>query len=74
MKAIKDILTGKDGQTHDIGRWAGAASFICALGLEIYVVVYKGQPFDVTQFGLGIAAVAGGIGALLKLKAETEPT
>jgi len=73
MKALRDILTGKDGATHDIGRWAGALSFLCGLGLEIYVVVWKGQPFDFTQFGVGIAAMAAGVGAMLKIKETTEP-
>ena len=73
MNPLKDILTGVDGVTHDLGRWAGALSFLIGLGLEVYVVVYKSQPFDFTQFGLGVAAMAAGIGAMLKLKADTEP-
>ena len=73
MKFVTDLLTGIDGKTHDLGRWAGALSFISGVSLEIYVVGWKGQPFDFTQFGLGIAAMATGIGALLRLKQDTEP-
>jgi hypothetical protein len=73
VKALRDVLTGIDGSTHDLGRWAGAASFVCGLGLEVFVVVWKSQPFDFTQFGLGVAAMAAGIGAMLKLKSTTEP-
>lgn len=73
LRWLNDILTGKDGVTHDMGRWMGVLSFLSGLGLEVYVIVVKGQPFDFTQFGLGIAAMAAGIGALLKLKEGTEP-
>lgn len=73
MKWLRDILTGKDNSTHDMGRWMGVVSFLSGIGLEIYVIVIKGQPFDFTQFGVGIAAIAGGIGALIKLKESTEP-
>lgn len=73
MKALRDLLTGRDGLTHDLGRWMGAASFLVGLGLEIYVVVWKSQPFDFLTFGAGVAALAAGIGAMLKLKEGTEP-
>lgn len=72
MGFISNILTGKDNKTHDFGRVAGAASLLTGLGLEIYAV-YKGQPFDMQAFGIGVAAMATGIGALLKLKETTEP-
>jgi hypothetical protein len=73
MKALRDILTGIDGTTHDIGRWMGAVSFVVGLGLQVYVVVWRSQPFDFLTFGAGVAALAGGIGAMLALKAKTEP-
>ena len=73
MKFVTDLLTGVDNKTYDLGRWAGALSFISGIGLEIYVVGWKGQPFDFTQFGLGVAAMATGIGAMLRLKQDTEP-
>lgn len=73
MKPLRDILTGKDGITHDIGRWAAVASILTGLGLQIYAVGWRGQPFDMLAFGGGIGALAAGIGALLKLKEGTEP-
>lgn len=73
MKPLRDILTGKDGETHDIGRWAAMASIVTGLGLEVYAVGWRGQPFDMLAFGGGIGALATGIGALLKLKEGTEP-
>ena len=72
MSIIKQLLTGVDGETHDIGRWGGVISFAVGLGLEIFAVV-ETKPFDFMAYGLGVAAMATGIGALLRLKKDTEP-
>jgi hypothetical protein len=73
MKALNDILTGKDNETHDFGRWLAMLSILVGLGLEIYVVVARGEKFDMMAFGGGIAALVTGVGVLLKLKKDTEP-
>jgi hypothetical protein len=73
MSIVKDLLTGIDGETHDIGRWLGALSGLTSIGLTVYDVVINHTHFDCQAFGIGVAALATGIGALLKLKAETEP-
>ncbi len=74
MKFIKDILTGIDNQTYDIGR----ASFLCALlsflGLEIYAVVWKNAPFDLQAFGIAFGTMIAALGAALNLKSKTEPS
>ena len=70
---IKDMLTGIDNQTFDVGRVSGILGLLVFLGLEIYVVVWKSLPFDMTAFGIAFAAMIAALGAALKLKAETEP-
>jgi hypothetical protein len=72
MSITKNLLTGRDGETHDIGRYAAAASYLTGLGLQIFVVL-RGAPFDFTAFGVGIGALSAGIGAMLNLKKDTEP-
>jgi len=69
---LKDLVTGKDGVTHDIGRWGGMVAFLSGLGFQGYSL-YQGQPFDMLNFGTGIGALAAGVGAMLKLKETTEP-
>ena len=63
MKFLKDIFTGVDGDTYDIGRVGSA------LGLVSFVVfagwsVYQGKAFDCIAFGTGYGAVmaASGLG------------
>ena len=69
---LRDLVTCKDGLTHDIGRWGGAIALLTGLALQVWAVA-KGQPFDMLQFGTGIGALAAGVGAMLKLKESTEP-
>ena len=73
MEAIRHLLTGADNRTHDIGRWMAALCTLVGLGLQVYAVGWKGQPFDFQAFGVGCGALAAGIGGMLKLKADTEP-
>jgi hypothetical protein len=73
MGFLNNISTGKDNKTHDIGRVAAIACIVVGLGLQIYAVGWKGQLFDMQAFGLGVGAMAAGIGAMLKLKERSEP-
>ena len=72
MQAFRDIVTCRDGKTHDIGRWGGALALLSGIAFQGYAL-YKGQPFDMLNFGAGIGALAAGVGAMLKLKETTEP-
>jgi hypothetical protein len=69
---VKQLLTGKDNKTHDIGRWMIFISFIVGLGLEVYSVVGE-KVFDLQQFGVGVGVMLAGFGAGTKLKETTEP-
>ncbi len=73
MYFLKSMLTGVDNETHDFGRYIGVLSILVALGLQVYVVVFKGQSFDLQNYGIGIGALVAGLGAMLKLKESTEP-
>ena len=72
-KVIKDMVTGKDNQTHDVIRWLAVLTFITSLGLTIYVVVLKDRPFNIQEFGIAVSTIFASIGAALKLKETTEP-
>ncbi len=72
-KFLVDILTGKDGNTFDMGRilWAwGVVSFTALAG---YGVVHQHEHFDAVAYGGGFAAVLAAGGAALGFKSHTEP-
>jgi len=71
-KFVKDIFTGIDGQTFDIGRvlWA----FSTVFSHIVYgVAIYRGLTFDWVSYGAGNAAIHTTFGANLLMKANTEP-
>ena len=69
---LKQLLTESDNQTQDVFRWLALLSVLVGLGLSIYVVVWKNQPFDLMQFGTGVGAMLMGAGVAMKLKPETK--
>jgi fluoride ion exporter CrcB/FEX len=76
---IHDCLTGKDGTTYDPARVAGYtggfATLATFLGNSIYITITT-HHFDMQAFGIGGAAILGGIAAVafgVKAKATTEP-
>jgi hypothetical protein len=71
---LKQLVTGKDNQTHDIVRWAALLGVIQALGLTIYDVVGNNIHFDLQNFGIGMGALLGATGAALGMKKDTEPS
>lgn len=73
LEALRQMVTGKDNSTHDVGRWFAVLGGLTGIGLSIYDVVHNGVHFDMQSFGLGMAAMATGVGAMLKLKEGTEP-
>jgi hypothetical protein len=73
MSVLNNLLTGKDNETHDIGRWLCIIYSAVGIGLVLYTVIGRGEAFSLEQFGIGTAAIAGGFGAFLKLKESTEP-
>ena len=73
MKFFRDILTGKDNKTHDIGRFIWLLGCLAFLVFEGFVVFYK-KEFDMTSFGVGFGGLLMTGGGALLLKQSTEPT
>jgi hypothetical protein len=66
------LLTGKDGQSLDLGRvmWVITAfSHIAYTAWQAASV----KVFDPTAFATGAGIIAGGFGANILMKAQTEP-
>lgn len=66
---IKQLLTESDNITHDIYRYLAVFSIISGLCFQA-IAVWKGQPFDMQQFGIGVGALFAGVGVALGLKKE----
>lgn len=68
---LLQLLTGADNKTHDLRPWLALVSCLIGFGLEIYSVGFKGQAFDIQNFGIGVGALLTGYGAAMKLGGDT---
>lgn len=60
---IKTLLTEDEADTkYDPLRIAFAIGFVTLIGLQIFAVTVKGQPFDPLSFGGALGAFIGGTG------------
>jgi hypothetical protein len=71
-KFFRDIFTGRDNRTYDIGRVLWFQAIQAFIAISIYAL-YKGGVFDPVTWGAGLAALLGGGGAAIGLKSTTEP-
>lgn len=72
-KFFKDIFTGRDNRTYDMGRVLWFQSVQAFILVTIYSL-HKGGSFDPVTWGAGLAALIAGGGAAIGIKASTEPT
>ena len=70
---LRDLFSGKDRYTLDLGRILWALAFLVFLGLTVYSIV-AGVDFDFVSWcgAVGLLLAAGG--TALKIKETTEPT
>jgi hypothetical protein len=72
MSVVRDLITGVDGQTADVGRIGLIISILGYFAMAVHEV-WHGRALNFQDFGIGLAAIVGSFGALLKLKENTEP-
>lgn len=68
---IRQLVTESDNITHDLYRYLALLSILTGLGLAVYSVGWKNQPFDMQTFGIGVGALFAGVGVALGLKKES---
>jgi len=72
IQAIKDLLTGKDNQTFDLGRVSWITSMATIIGHSLWSA-YNHAFVDVAQLAQAIGIVVASHGAALWAKSSTEP-
>jgi hypothetical protein len=68
---IRQLLTGKDNTTYDIGRVSWAIGIIAVIALAFYEVMSSAVSIRELAEALGIVSAAGG--ASVAMKGKTEP-
>ena len=72
MGLCRQLVTGKDNQTHDLGRWSWVISMAAVLAHDGWQV-WHGVQADVQSLAIALAAVAAAHGMAIGLKGKTEP-
>jgi hypothetical protein len=68
---FKQLLTGKDNETYDIGRVTWLLGILAVIGLAVYEVMHTTISLRELAEALGI--VSGASGASVMMKKDTEP-
>jgi hypothetical protein len=72
MKQIfKQLLTGKDNETYDLGRVSWLVGMVAVIALAGYEVMHSNVSLRELAESLGIVSAAGG--ASVAMKSKTEP-
>jgi len=72
IEILKQLLTGKDNQTHDIARWSWMLGFIAVICIAIYEVMQARQ-VSLLELAEALGVVSGASGASVMMKKDTEP-
>lgn len=71
-KELKNLLTGKDNETHDLGRWSWVISMV-AFMFGFAWELFNHVAIDFVKFSQAIATIVGAHAGALWVKKDTEP-
>ena len=69
---VKQLLTGKDNETYDIGRVTWLIGLVAVIALAFYEMLYSTVSIRELAESLGIVSAAGGASVAMKSKTEPE--
>ena len=69
---LKQLLTGKDNQTHDIARWSWMLGFIAVICIAVYEIMQARQ-VSLLELAEALGVVSGASGASVMMKKDSEP-
>jgi hypothetical protein len=73
MKDIfKQLLTGKDNETYDLGRVSWLVGMVAVIGLAAYEVMHSSVSLRELAESLGIVSAASGASVAMKQNAEPQ--
>jgi hypothetical protein len=72
LHALKEAVTGRDNQTHDLGRWSWLTCTIAILAHDAYLLQHGSAP-NIKDLAIALSAIVVAHGVALGLKSSTEP-
>ena len=71
-KIVNDLLTGKDGKTHDIARWSWVITMGAIIAGAGYELLHNAS-VSLREFAEAIGIITGAHGAAVLMKKDAEP-
>jgi len=71
-EVLKQLLTGKDNETYDLGRVSWLIGMLAVIGLAFYEVMNAQVSLRELAESLGIVSAAGGASVAMKQNAEPQ--
>jgi len=71
-EVLKQLLTGKDNETYDLGRVSWLIGMVAVIGLAFYEVMNSQVSLRELAESLGIVSAAGGASVAMKQNAEPQ--
>ena len=72
LQALRELVTGKDNTTHDLGKWSWLGCSLSVVALAAWHEAH-GVVVPLKDLALSLSGIAVTHGAALGLKASTEP-
>lgn len=72
FKVLRELFTGIDGQSHDLGRYSWAGSFVSITGVALWHE-WRGVATDLTVLAAAYGTTAAAHAGALFMKRSTEP-
>jgi hypothetical protein len=72
MEWLKQLVTCKDNQTHDVARWSWVTTTLATIIGAGWNAIHGGS-MDLMSFAQAIGIISGAHGAAVMMKKDTEP-
>ena len=72
LDILKQLVTGKDNQTHDIARWSWVTTTLATIVGAGWNAMHNGA-MNLMDFAQAIGIISGAHGASVMMKKDTEP-
>lgn len=67
------VLTDSTNEVYDLAPVLAALGFVAGVIFEAWNVFAAAQPFNIQNFGIGVAALGAGYGAAVRLRGPETP-
>jgi len=73
QKIVRDLMTGKDNTSHDLGKYSWVICTIAIIGGWYWQLVHKAPNMNIKDLAIALAGNTASHGIAIGMKGSTEP-